>query len=184
MLGCEIINTESGDQYCFLRAFITKGDETIKIELLQNIHTVNPVEEINGVRIFSKTDIGLLKLMSAANRKANKDIYDLDYLTDEIPLKELLDQLSDKLFLYNREEYKCLFDLDDQLSPTEDISLLLEFDKTDYSSLPMRPSHSSDRIDIVPSNKSWRVAKASWRRKVYHLMQEKGLKLPGAKPIN
>ncbi len=48
---------------------------------------------------------------------------------------------------------------------------LLEFDNIDYNELPFRPSHSNDRITIVPPNKDWKIAKSSWRRKVRDLMR-------------
>lgn len=184
LLGCEVINVESGEQYCFLRAFIKRKDVVIKVEMLQNVRVINLIENINGVQLFSKLDIGLLKLMSAANRKANKDIYDLDFITDDIPLKDLMDALVHKQSLFQNEEDKWLFDLDDELSPADDISLLLEFDNIDYSSSLERPSHSADRLDILPPNKSWITARSSWRGKVRRLMRERGMVLPGAKPIN
>jgi hypothetical protein len=34
--------------------------------------------------------------MNVANRANNKDVYDLDYLTDEIPLKELMYLLGER----------------------------------------------------------------------------------------
>lgn len=148
---CELINIESGGQYCFLRSLINKEGKDIKVELIQNIQILDPVEIYNGVRILSLKDIGLLKLVSACSRKAKKDIYDLDLITDEIQLKKLIEFSIQKAEVYNKSEHKSLFDLDGDITPINDVSLLLEFDNIDYTSLPLRPSHSTDRIDILPS---------------------------------
>ena len=181
---CELINIELGDQYCFLRALISKNGIDVKIECLQNIQFIDPFEHYEAIRMISKKDIGILKLRSASNRKAKKDIYDLDYITDEIPLDHLFDQLTVKAEKYKGDNFRCLFDLDDELDPIANLSLLLDFDNIDYTSLPSRPSHSNDRIDIVPGNKSWASARSSWRRKVRNLMKQKGITPPPIKPIN
>jgi len=180
----ELIDPGSGDQYCFLRLLIKKDNIEIKVELLQNIQFIDPIEEYEGINTLSIKDIGLLKLITASNRKAKKDIYDLDFITEDISLKDLLEELELKLASFNEEKYKCLFDLDDEVNPVDNLSLLLEFDDLDYSSLPSRPSHSNDMINIVPGNKDWRTARSSWRRKVKNIMQEKGIPIPPVKPIN
>ncbi|RPE09384.1 hypothetical protein EGT74_20535 [Chitinophaga lutea] len=123
-------------------------------------------------------------MMSASNRKARKDIYDLDFLTDQIPLEDFLLMLKEKHFRFSGETFKCLFDLDHQQSPAEDVALLLAFDQTDYSALPKRPNHSNDIIDILPSNKSWITARSSWRRKVIDYMRSKGITPPPVQPVN
>ncbi|MBI1781652.1 MAG: nucleotidyl transferase AbiEii/AbiGii toxin family protein [Sphingobacteriales bacterium] len=184
LLFCEIINTESGDQYCFLRALINNSGLNIKVELIQNIPLLKAVEIFEGIKLLSLKDLGTLKLMSGTGRKANKDIYDLDLITDEIILEDLLELLREKETRFNKEENKCLFDLDEPPSPVNNLSLLLEFDNIDYSSLPLRPSHSNDRIELMLNAKSWQMAKLSWKRKVKDLMNRKGLSYPGIKPIN
>jgi hypothetical protein len=161
LLYCEVINAELGDQYCFLRAFIGKGDEATKIEVLQNMKFIDPVELYKGIKLLSKKDIGLFKLMSASNRKANKDIYDLDLITDEIQLDDLMNALAVKKDKYKLPEHRCLFDLDHEVSPLDNLTVLLEFDSIDYNNLPARPSHSNDRISIVPPSKEWKVARNS-----------------------
>ena len=181
---CEIINKELGDQFCFLRGFIRKGEIVIKIEITQNMPFTDPVEEYQGIKVLTIKDIGLLKLMSASNRMANKDIYDLDYITDVIPLSQLLYELKAKLARFSGPEYKCLFDLDGQKSPSDDINLLLAFDNIDYKELPNRPNHSSDILKIIDGHKKWVNAKVSWRRKVKQLMREMNIPIPPARPIN
>ena len=180
----EIINVESGGQFCFLRMLIIKNGANIKVELIQNVQHLDPLEIHNKIKLFSEKDIGLFKLLSASNRKAKKDIYDLDFITEEIHLSELLNFLEIKSKKFNDSSCKNLFDLDDELSPLNDLALLLEFDNIEYTSLPRRPSHSTDRIDIMDQSKPWVLARSSWKRKVLQVMRERGFALPPVKPIN
>lgn len=173
-----------GNQYCFLKALIRKEALVIKVEVIQNIPLLDPVETLEGTLLLSQKDIGLLKLMSASNRKARKDIYDLDYLSDHLPLEYLLSMLEEKQARYNSKEFKCLFDLDNEESPTENLSLLLAFDNIDYGALPYRPNHSNDIIDIISPNKTWMSARLSWKRKVRNLMHTRGIDPPAIKPVN
>ena len=46
----------------------------IKVEILQNTNFLDDGEEIYGARLATTRDIGILKLMTAANRGAFKDI--------------------------------------------------------------------------------------------------------------
>lgn len=184
LLFCEILDPENGEQFCFLRALISKGETKIKVEAIQNIQLMDLVEELHGVRMLSIKDIALLKLMSASNRKAKKDIYDLDFLTTEISLDELLESLRKKLDKYRGSEFEGLFDLDDRRNPVDDLNLLLEFDDNNYSSRPNRPSHSNDNIDIMSHSKGWISARSSWKSKVKEVMRKRGINPPPAKPIN
>ncbi|GEP94247.1 hypothetical protein CCY01nite_05070 [Chitinophaga cymbidii] len=122
--------------------------------------------------------------MSASNRKAKKDIYDLDLLSNEISLEDLLALLQIKLENYSADKYKCLFDLDGRQNPAEDLNLLLEFDDNRYSEIPNRPNHSNDNIDIMPHSKSWTSARINWKMKVKELMHKRGIVPPPTKPIN
>ena len=172
------INTELDGQFNFLRLFITKSETIIKIELLQNIQYLTEPDEFDGMRILSKQDIGLLKLMSASNRFAKKDIYDLDYITDEIPLGELVSLLQIKSEKYNKPQHRNIFELDNEISPQTRPELLLEFDKRKYSK--NKPFHSNNRIDIIEGSKSWQEARISWRFKVRKLFQDLGLEFPSS----
>ncbi|MGF7232755.1 MAG: hypothetical protein ACQR30_15450 [Arachidicoccus sp.] len=136
------------------------------MEILQNFPRMFPVENIHDIRTMSITDVGLLKLMSASNRLAKKDIYDLDIITDTVPLADLLNTLRIKRAKYCHEKDKSLFDLDDEKSPTEEIEILLDFDNRNYASNHLRPSHSNDLIDIMDNSKNWRIARSSWLKKV------------------
>lgn len=119
------INGDLEEQFMFLRCFITKEDLTVKVEILQNIQYIFDIEIEDNIRLLSKRDVGLLKFMSASNRFAKKDIYDLDHITDDIDIVELFNDFKQKSETFNQPEYKCLFDLDDEVSPLENLDLLL-----------------------------------------------------------
>ena len=117
----------------------------------------------------SLQDIGIFKLISLANRSANKDVYDLDFITDEIPLIELYKSLIKKQEKYNAESDKNIFDLDNT-NPNIKPELLLSFDIASTENLS-RPSHSDDRIVVLEGNKNWLSARTSWKTKVRDLIQ-------------
>ncbi|TRX30445.1 nucleotidyl transferase AbiEii/AbiGii toxin family protein [Flavobacterium sp. ZT3R18] len=165
------------DQFTFLRFFINIEDGvTIKIELLQNMKNLYPIEIKDNIRLLSKRDIGLFKLVSAANRTTKKDIYDLDFITNEIPLVNLYDELKIKMAKYNQDKDRTIFDLEKHLSPIDNPQLLLKFD--DVPSSTKLPSHSHDNIHIVEGNKIWAVSKIDWRTKVRSLYSHLSMRFP------
>ena len=179
LFGCDYPCDED-DQFMFLRFFVQKEETAIKVEVLQNFKTLEEPEIIDGIRILSEKDIGLFKLMSASNRASNKDIYDLDYLTENISLEDLINSLKKKQQSFNEKIDLTIFDLDGEESPVNSPELLLKFDM--YSKPKTgRPSHTYDRIDIMPNNKSWLLARSSWRKKVRKLYENMGLKFPSAR---
>lgn len=177
LINVTLLNTDLDEQFLFLRMFISKKDEVIKVEFLQNMQCLFPQEIFQDIRVIHKTDIGLFKLMSASNRFANKDIYDLDYITDEMPLVELFSHFKEKTEKFNLPEHRTIFDLDNEISPIEKPELLLEFDKGQLSR-QNRPSHSSDRIELLETSKSWQLARLSWRSKVRQLFSYLGKDFP------
>lgn len=182
IFGCDY-PCEEDDQFIFLRFFVQKEEAAIKVEVLQNFKILDEPEIIDGVRLLSEKDIGLFKLMSASNRASNKDVYDLDYLTENIPLADLIEFLKQKEQRFNEKTHLTIFDLDGEKSPVNSPESLLLFDT--YSKPKAgRPSHSNDRIDIMPNNKSWPLARSSWRKKVRRLYQAMGLEFPSAQGLD
>lgn len=177
-----LINEDLGEQFMFLRMFVNTGTEVIKVEFLQNMKCMFEPEIINKIKMIHKNDIGLFKLMSATNRFAKKDIYDLDFITDEISLLNLYNQLSEKRTAFNLPEHQCLFDLDIEKDVLEYPELLLEFDQPQNKS--HRPSHTHDRIDVVKGSKTWIEARLSWRMKVRKLFLDLGRDFPNPKGIS
>lgn len=184
LLFSNIEDPGCGEQYCFIKSLIRKGGLTIKVEILQNIQLLYPIDVVNNVRLVSIADIGIMKLKSLSNRKAQKDVYDLDRITEEIALADLINQLRIKEEKFHDERHKCLFDLDNETSPAGNPLLLLEFDKINYQELERRPSHSNDILRINKCNKSWALARTHWRRKVSKYCTENNIETPKSKPIN
>lgn len=171
------------DQYSFLRFFIDTEDGTmIKVDVLQNMKHLFEIESINDIRLFSKADIGLYKLVSLSNRSTKKDIYDLDFITDEIKLSILYESLKDKAEKFNKEDHKTIFDLDENQSVLDNLELLISFDNITASS--KFPTHTHDNIKIFEGSKTWIEARISWRSKVRALYDHLGIDFPKPKGID
>jgi hypothetical protein len=163
---------DENDQFIFARIFISQGTTTIKIELLQNMKVLEEIERIDDIQMISKLDIGLFKLVSASNRFARKDIYDLHYITDEIELIDLFSKLKVKKELFNSPEDQTIFDLDEELCPLQDPSLLLKFDELNHKN-KRKPAHSNDEI-IAFRGSNWNIVRFNWRNKVRELYTKIG----------
>ncbi|RKD12474.1 hypothetical protein BCY91_12580 [Pelobium manganitolerans] len=170
------------DQFLFQRFFLRKEDTVIKVEILQNMQTFKEPELIDGIKLMNLKDIGPLKLMSAANRANHKDIYDLDYLTDEIPLNDIMTLLVERENKYSLPEQQNIFDQDKELSPTRHPDLLLKFENPKKGN-SSRPGHSNPRIDFIEGKKNWALARSSWRRKVRAYFNSIGRDFPGVQAI-
>lgn len=167
------------DQFIFFRFFIIGNEETIKVEVLQNMKMINDYEIHDNIRMVSDLDIALFKLMSAANRATQKDIYDLDLLTEKYTLPYLFEQLRAKQILFSAEIHKNIFDLDGEVSPLDDPLRLLKFDEGNAHSKITLPHHSQNRVNIIEGKKNWAVARSSWRKKVRILFNELNIEFPG-----
>lgn len=172
---------DDDEQFLFQRFFVRNGNQAIKIEILQNMQNHETPENIDGVRMMTERDISLLKIMTACNRANQKDIYDLDYLTDHIPLEEILELLKIKEQTYNQAEHQTIFDLDKEVSPIENPDLLLKFEDAVKGSAS-RPGHSNPRIEVIEGQKSWLSARSSWRRKVRAYFRTINREFPSASP--
>lgn len=173
---------DDDDQFLFQRFFIHKGTDAVKVEILQNMQTYAEPEIINEIKLLNIQDIGPLKLITASNRANHKDIYDLDYLTDYIPLEELMKLLKARHEIYNRPEHQSIFARDGEVSPIDQPELLLKFEEP-TKGITSRPGHSNPRIDFIEGGKNWAVARSSWRRKVRAYYRIIGKDFPGANLI-
>jgi hypothetical protein len=173
---------DENDQYMFMRFWIKKSDFNIKVEIIQNTNFLDEPELINGARLASTRDIGLLKLMTAANRASFKDIYDLDYLTEDCSLTSLMRDLKYKQETFDKEEHRTIFDLDDEVSPVENPLRLLLFE-TKAAERRNRPNHSHHRILPQSDKKNWMSAQSSFRRKVRKLCIDLGIDFPDITPV-
>lgn len=168
------------DQFTFLRFFIIADGMTIKVEVIQNMKHLDPLEQENGLRFFSKKDIGLYKLSCAVNRSSKKDIYDLDFITNDIPLIELYEQLKAKTDLYCQPEDRTIFDLDG-ICAVNHPEKLLDFDNISTSA--NIPAHTHDNINIIRGGKTFAEARVEWRNKMRRLYEYLGLQFPGPKGV-
>lgn len=174
---------DDSDQFTFVRFWIETGDLSIKVEILQNANFLDDPEIVSGARMATVRDIGLLKLMTAANRASFKDIYDLDYVTEEVSLGQLLSYLEQKQDTFNGEAYHTIFDRDGEISPVKDPLLLLKFEEKS-AARGDRPGHSDLRIITVEGSKNLMAARSSYRRKVRRLCEDLGIEFPGITSVN
>lgn len=168
---------EIDDQFMFLRFFIRKGDMSIKVEILQNMQTHLEGEKVDDMLLMQETDLGRLKLLAGSNRATQKDIFDLDYLSDRLTLSVMMANLKEHREQYNADEHRSIFDLDGEESPTDNPKLLLKFDEP-AEQPSSRPRHSNPRVDIMDGHKNWLSAGSSWRLKVRRYFREIGHAYP------
>ncbi len=175
-----LMNEDLGNQFMFLRVFLTVSGEILKIEFLQNMKCLYAFDIFESFRLVHLIDIGLFKLLSATKRFSKKDIYDLDFITDEINLIELFRYLEEKQTLYYLPEHRSLFDLDISKNLIDCPEMLLEFDEIKKTKT-FHTSHTHDRIDIFKHNKSWSEARIHWRQKVRQLFRNLNKPFPTLK---
>ena len=167
------------NQHSFFRFFVnTPCGEIIKVEIIQNMKMIDAIEIVDDVRLVTTKDLGLFKLISGSSRAAKKDIYDLDFITEKIPITDLFEALIDKKAFYNKEEHKNIFDLDNSKCPTQFPLELLNFDRNTKKRNSLKPMHSNDAIKISDNGKPWIVASSSWRTKIRKLYRHLGIKYP------
>lgn len=177
--GIDYPADKENDQYSFLRFFVTTpSGEIIKVEIIQNMKMMDKVEVIDDVRLVTLKDLGLFKLISGSSRAAKKDIYDLDFITEKIPIIELFKILREKKAIYNKAEDKNIFDLDENKCPTQFPLELLNFDRNTKNRNSLKPMHSNDSITSVDNGKSWIEVRSSWRSKIRKLYRYLGVKYP------
>jgi len=177
--GIEYPSDKENDQYSFLRFFVTKpSGEIIKVEIIQNMKMMDAVEVIDNVSLVTLKDLGLFKLISGSSRAAKKDIYDLDFITEKIPIIELFEALKEKKAIYNKEEDKNIFDLDENKCPTQFPLELLNFDRNTKKRNSLKPMHSNDNIIVADNGKSWIRTRMSWVSKIRQLYRSIDVKYP------
>ena len=165
------------NQFTFLRFFIQNGDVIIKVDLIQNMKVLDPIETINDVRLFSLRDIGLFKLMSASSRPAKKDIYDLYYITEEISLIKLYIDLLEKYKKFSKNVDQNIFDIDTKESAIDNPLLLLLFDSS-YRVSKDKMMHSHDNILKTDNAVTWQNAKLQFRMRLRELCRYLNIEFP------
>lgn len=168
------------DQIRFLRLFLVEDGLTIKVEIIQNMKVLNPIELFEGIRIASVKDIGLFKLMSAADRASKKDIYDLAYICEKENIVGLWSSLEEKAQRFSMKEHRTIFDQDNLPYQISDPKSLLKFDPVTYQPDKRKPVHGSDQLLLLTNSKSWHSAKYDWRKSVRELFRHLDIPFPSA----
>ncbi|ANO48009.1 hypothetical protein B0A78_06745 [Flavobacterium columnare NBRC 100251 = ATCC 23463] len=119
--------TKQNDELVFLRTIISTDNTNIKVEIIQGFKLFHPIETINGIRLASESDIGLLKLDSITNRYAEKDLYDLDYITENPnhSLNKLMELYERRKNYYIENNINTIFSLSNDFCPIENTELLI-----------------------------------------------------------
>lgn len=167
------------EQHSFFRFWVTKPcGARIKVEIIQNMKMMDDIEVIDDVRLVTTKDIGLFKLISGSIRAAKKDIYDLDFITEKIPIIELFEALKVKNEVFNKKEDKNIFNYNNNDCPTTNPLLLLKFDMDRSKIDKVKPMHSDDVIRILNNSKSWYQSRSSWVSKIRKLYRHLDIKYP------
>lgn len=138
--------TKQNDELVFLRAIISTNNVNIKVEIIQGFKLFLPIESINQVRLASELDIGLFKLDSITNRYAEKDLYDLDYITENPnqSLKKLMELYEIRKRFYIENNINTIFSLSNDFCPMVNMDLLL---LENHKEIKNRiPYHSDSRL--------------------------------------
>ncbi|TXD49221.1 nucleotidyl transferase AbiEii/AbiGii toxin family protein [Polaribacter sp. IC073] len=176
--GLEYPFDKESEQHTYLRFWVTKPcGAMIKVEIIQNMKMMDAMEIVDEVRLVTTKDIGLFKLISGSSRAAKKDIYDLEFITQKIPIIELFESLKIKKETFYKKEHQNIFDLDGEECPTKNPYLLLKFDKNPKQNRQI-PIHSNDNILIVEGGQTWIVTRTSWRMKLRRLYTTLGIEYP------
>lgn len=161
----------------FIRCEISRNDEDIKIEIIQNIKMLRQPEITeDGIRLINDLDIASLKLLAAADRGEQKDFYDLYLLSEKYGLDKIYDLLRErhKQFvpgaddnIFNLPVHKPKEDL------KTDLTALGDFNKAGDKSIPGNRVQFTDDSNI---RMPFPVLKDRWILKVKALANELGLK--------
>jgi hypothetical protein len=177
--GIEYPADKESEQHSFFRFFVNRPcGEIIKVEIIQNMKMMDAIEIIEDVRLVTLKDVGLFKLISGTSRAAKKDIYDLDFITEKIPIIDLFEALKVKKAVFNKKEDRNIFDLDENKCPTQFPLELLNFDRSRLKRNSLKPMHSNDMIKIVGNGKSWIAVRTNWRSKIRKLYRHLGIEYP------
>ncbi len=73
----------------FVQFFIKENNQMVKVELVTSFPKLFKLDYIDGIPLLSLKDVGIRKLEAMHERATHKDAYDLDLITEKIPLMDL-----------------------------------------------------------------------------------------------
>lgn len=156
--------TSQSDELVYLKTILKTENSFIKVEFIQGFKLLFPISIIDGMRLADEKDIGLFKLESLVNRYAEKDLYDLDYITDNPnqSLEKLMSLYAQKKQLYIESNINTIFTLSNDFCPLKNPELLLL--ENHIEAQGKMPYHSDSKLR---NNKtSFRYHKLNWNVKV------------------
>ena len=162
--------TKQNDSLVFLRIIILSGNTSIKVEIIQGFKLFHPIELINGIRLAGEMDIGLFKLDSITNRYAEKDLYDLDYITEnpKYALDKLMELYKARKKYYIENNIHTIFSLSNNFCPIEHTELLILENQEHKDKIPF---HSDSKLKNNKS--SFTYHKSNWKIKVRSYINKK-----------
>lgn len=181
------------DNLLFIRCFIQmeKSSKTIMVELIQNVYCNNldPIVK-NDIKVLPIELIAILKMAAAIDRAANKDIYDMYFLTknNRTALQTICENFDQyKQHILDNKEKISLFDqLIIQTPIIKDPSPLFTFEhkkKSIAQSLKL-PMHSNHEVKPINGNCNYQVAASQFRIAINNLFLDLGIELPNQKGIS
>ena len=79
----KLMNDKSNSK-TWIRMMVKINNILIRFDIVQNVPFMFSTEVVNGIKMVHVKDIALMKIDSAIGRDALKDMYDLNYITDNI----------------------------------------------------------------------------------------------------
>ena len=138
-------------------------EKILKIDLIGDVPLLYPIEKVQNIPMASIEDIALMKLAALSDRTSQKDIYDLDAITDKIPLLKIFNLAKKKSQLL-RNKGKSFFESGKTRSIITTPEDLLTFQNYELAK----------KIEYVDDSKKWDEAAESWSKKVHELYKQIG----------
>ena len=170
-----LLEENFGDnQMAFLRVNVQRNGVPIKIDIIQNIPLLHPIETFDNIRLINELDIGALKLVSAVNRGTQKDFGDLLLLCGLYSLERLHTELMKRESMFIGKEFGTIFNVEGLPSGLAgDLSALGNFNRaTDRKSESNRLILTEN--SIIPG--SWPELGLRWAGIVAAYAKSKGLR--------
>lgn len=97
------LKNNNSNSKVWIRMMVEINNKDIRFDIVPNVPFMFPTEIVKGIKMVDVKDIALMKISSAIGRGALKDMYDLNYLTDNIiSLPELWE-----LFKQRQKKFKA-----------------------------------------------------------------------------
>jgi hypothetical protein len=162
------------NQMAFLRVNVQRNRVPIKIDIIQNIPLLHPIEIFDNIRLIHELDIGALKLVSAADRGTQKDFGDLLLLCGLYSLEKLHFELMKRENTFIGKEFGTIFNVEGLPSGlASDLSALGNFNRaTDRK-------RESNRLILTENSMipgSWPELGQRWTGVVETYARSKGLR--------